>query len=96
MADQEIKRIKFPLEVVADIEFDSEDIATKLAPLQVADLIIELDNEVGDWEHSLLLYHHFAAQYEVAKAHAPDLAAMTPDQLRESMSKTDEEASDAG
>lgn len=82
MGDEQMARVTFPLETTVDITFDASDIASQLDTLQIAELITELDDEVGDWEHTLLLYHHFAAQYEVAKSVAPELAALTADELR--------------
>lgn len=89
MGDNELKRT-FKLEATVDVEFDADDVKRNLTPLQSVDLIVEIDDEVGEWEHTLLLYHHFAEQFKLAKEHAPDLASMTPEQLREEMKKNEE------
>jgi hypothetical protein len=90
MEDTQLEKSRFTLEATVDVDFDAEDVARNLKPIQVADLIMELDDEVGEWEHTLYLYHYFAAQYEIAKAKVPELANMTPSELRETM----EEAND--
>lgn len=98
MGDTQIARSKFTLETSVDIEFDAKDVIQNLRPLQVADLIMELDDEVGDWEHTLLLYHYFAAQFEIAKSKVPELAAMSQDELRDLMQEAlkEEASTDVG
>lgn len=94
MGDTQLEKPRFTLEAAVDVDFDAEDVARNLKPIQVADLIMELDDQVGDWEHTLYLYHYFAAQFEIAKTKIPELANMSPTELRELMEK--EEGTDVG
>ena len=79
MADQEIALTKF--EVKMRFKMDAADVVQNLQPEEVLDLISEMDNEVGLWAHTLLLYRHFLKQFEVAKEKCPELVELTDDQL---------------
>ncbi len=85
MADQEIASTSFTLEARVDISFDASDITQTLKPLQIADLIEEIDAEVGEWEFTLLMYEYFRGEFETLRAKDPELAAKHPDQIRKEM-----------
>ena len=89
MADEQIKLQKFKLEALVDIEFDVSDVVEQLTSTEALDLIQELDEEANCWELSLLAYHHFKEQYEIACRLQPEYAAMTVDQLEDALVKFD-------
>ena len=92
MGDQEeLEPQLFTLEAKVDVQFDADDIAKNLTPVQCAQLVIQLDDEVGSWEHTLLLYHHFKEQYDIALKEEPELAQMSVEELRGQMERDEEQ-----
>lgn len=73
-----------------ELALDASDIA-KLKRSQVIDLITEVDDAMGDWTLTLLLYHHFKREAGRALDHVPDLVATSEDDLWERL-----EAEEAG
>ena len=81
MGDHETARTEFPLECTVDIKFDASDITTNLDPLQVVDLVREIDEELSDWAATLLAYHYFRGQYELALSEVPEYASLSVAEL---------------
>lgn len=75
------ERIRFELPTTVDITFDAEDVAVRLKPSQVLELIKELDMEVGLQDFTVLLYRYFADQMEAMKKSDPDVDNPTDDVL---------------
>lgn len=90
MADNETEPTQFPLEFT--VNFDAHDVVKTLTPTEVANLIIELDEEVGEWEVTLRAYLHFRRQYEIALTARPELAHLSEEQLDELLLKLEPEA----
>jgi hypothetical protein len=63
-----------------EIAVGASDIA-KLRRSQIVDLITEVDDEVGDWTLTLLLYHHFKREAARALDSVPHKVAESEDQL---------------
>ena len=51
------------------------------APLDVHELIIELDQEVGLWALTILLARYFEGQMKLAQEHCPELIGKTTEEL---------------
>lgn len=82
----ELALTEFPLECRVDINFDASDVVAAVEPLEVVNLIEELDEEVGLWEATLLAYRYFQRQFEVAAKERPDLVAMSEEELESKLS----------
>lgn len=51
------------------------------APMDALMLTTELDEEVGLWAYSILVYRHFFKQMEIANAKCPELLSKTDEEL---------------
>jgi hypothetical protein len=76
---------EFPLEATVDIRFDASDVVATLMPLEVIELVIDLDRELNSWEGTLLCYHYFKQQYDLASEHRPLKATMTILELEDAL-----------
>ncbi len=81
---------KLPTEFKVDlpnleVAISADDIFRCLTPTQVLKLIIELDDAVGDWTMTTLLYHHFSREFGYAQKSVPDLTVKTEEQLLEDL-----------
>lgn len=85
------ERIRFNIEVNADISFDAEDVVSQLPPVKVLDLIKELEEEVGLWPLAILLHRHFAEQFDIISKEDPVIATASDEYLLEVLKEHDEE-----
>lgn len=88
MGEQANEPTQFKVDIPnVEISLDAGDVARAMSPSDVVNLVIELDAEVGEWEATLLLYHYFKGQYELAKATGavPHLVDATEDVLWDSL-----------
>lgn len=83
--DETVPPTEFALDVVAEVKFDARDICRQLTPLQVVDLIEEIDEERDNWATTLMLYHHFKAQYDAAMLSVPDWATKSYTELEQTL-----------
>lgn len=92
MGEQANDPTQFKVDVPnVEISLDAGDMAKGMRPTDVVNLVIELDAEVGEWEATLLLYHYFKGQYELAKSTGavPDLVDAPEDQLWDSLAASE-------
>lgn len=87
MADEETALTEFTLECAVDVKFDASDVSSNLTALESVDLVIEIDEEVGKWEATELMYRYFKEQHELMLKEFPDLAAATVDELEAMLDK---------
>lgn len=91
MADQEMELTKVSVEAKMRFLLDAAQITKNMDPTQAFDLIKDIDNEVGLWALTVLLARHFDDQLLLAATHAPELLAMTNDELIAELFSEDEE-----
>lgn len=90
MADQEVELTEVRLVLTLGIKLDAEKIAKQATPEQVFELVKELDNEVGLWALTILLYRYFEAQMSLARTHAPELVDLSDEELLAEFSEEDD------
>lgn len=72
---------EFKLSTEVEIGFNAEDILRNLTPLQVVQLVKELEHGSRDWEVTVLLARHFnTLQIEAIKEH-PELLEASDEEL---------------
>lgn len=71
--------IEFEFEQTVGIKFDARDLVEQLTPLQLVELIKEIDLETDDWAATVLLASYFSGQLREAPPEtvAMDDAALT-------------------
>lgn len=78
---------EFKLTTLAEIPFNAEDLSKQLTPLQVVELIKDLEEASDDWEITVLLARHFNALHSLAiKAH-PELLGASDEELEAELLK---------
>lgn len=72
-----------------EVEVNAADIASSLDLAEIHELVIDLDDEVSQWELTLLLYHHFRRRYEEAVRSLPGLAVLSEGELMDRLDGTE-------
>lgn len=72
--------VEFDLSPV--ISFNAKDVIASLKPLQIVELIKQLDEEMNEWEATILLSSYFGNQMAGAPG---EFVAMSDEQLVESL-----------
>ncbi len=88
MADTEIAPTEF--QITTHINFEARDVLTSLEPLETIDLIEELDDEMDQFEATILLARLF---HRLSKEAPTELLAMTDEQLEARLRVDDAEVS---
>jgi len=70
------RKQEFKLTTGVEIAFDASDVVDNIGLTGALNLVTDLDEEIGEWEFTLLLYHYFKRQHEVALKEVPELAVM--------------------
>jgi len=83
------KPVEFDLPVT--LSFNAKEVVASLTPLQVVELIKQLDEETNEWEATILLAAYFGDQMGAAPA---EYVVMTDEQLEASLRALEDGAGD--
>lgn len=78
---------EFKLTTTVEIPFNAEDISRALTPLQVVELIKDLEAESADWEVTVLLARHFNGLHTDAIKANPELFDASDEELEAELLK---------
>ena len=93
MSDTEYLPTQFKVEVPSvEINLDASDLALRMPSADLANLLIEIDAEVGQWEFTLIMYRYFKGQFDLAKVQVPHLVETSEAELWRELRELDGEA----
>lgn len=79
--------VEFEFEQTIGVKFDARDLVRQLTPLQLVDLIREIDLEMDDWQATVLLSSYFSGQLREAPA---ELVSLSDEELEARLEAEDE------
>ncbi len=96
MADEEVVLISFKMDSVVTIDWDADDIARSLSPMQALKMMIQVDQKIDEWEFTILAYRYFKNLIKTAERAVPHLLELDDLKLEQNLDDhwSDEQSAD--